>query len=323
MRPDLSVVIVIANDTVEPASVEDLRGCLEALANQQNAAPAEIIVPHYSGIAGLRDLSREFPETVFLEVADLRTRAAPGRCRDHHDELRSRGIARAQGRIVALLEDHDRPAPDWCARVAAEHAQAWEAIGGAVENAVDRPLNWAVYFCDFGKYQNPLPAGESDGATDVNVSYKRAALDAIAPVWRTVFNETVVHAELRRRGGRIALSPDIVVYQQRERLRLLPALKERYVWGRSYAATRAALEHPAMRAVRAALCPALPLVLLARMARHAFEKRRTRAAFLKALPWTALLAVAWSAGEFAGYLTARACAGAASAARTAGWQAAG
>ncbi len=26
----------------------------------------------------------------------------------------------------------------------------YAAIGGAIENGINRPLNWAVYYCDFG-----------------------------------------------------------------------------------------------------------------------------------------------------------------------------
>ena len=70
------------------------------------------------------------------------------------------------------------------------------AIGGAVENAIARPLNLAVCLSDFSHYLNPVPAGPSRMATDVNVSYKRAGLAAIAPVWRSRFHERLVHAAL-------------------------------------------------------------------------------------------------------------------------------
>ena len=41
------------------------------------------------------------------------------------------------------------------------HREYYAAIGGAIENGVDRPLNWAVYYSDFGRYQNPFQSGES------------------------------------------------------------------------------------------------------------------------------------------------------------------
>ncbi len=50
-------------------------------------------------------------------------------------------------------------------------------IGGAIENGTNRLLNWAVYFYDLGRYQNPLEMAESPFASIVNISYKRSSLD--------------------------------------------------------------------------------------------------------------------------------------------------
>src|ERR1019366_9392791 len=82
--------------------------------------------------------------------------------------------------------------------------------------------------------------------------------------------------------------------------------KERFVWGRSYAGTRARLAGTPRRVVWAVFTPLLPGLLVARMTLMAWKKRRTMGAFLKALPLTALLEVGWSCGEFIGYATARA-----------------
>ena len=248
-------------------------------------------------------LADEFSGVTFLEVADVTwsTPRAPGR--DHHDELRSRALAMSRGDIVALLEDHEYADPGWAARVLDAHAGDVDAVGGAVENSVDRALNWAVYFCDFGRYQNPVAPGPSRLATDVNVSYKRSALERVAPVWRTRFHERLVHAALLSQGGRLALSPAIVVFQRRIDLTLGDALRERFIWGRSYASARAEHWRLARRAAIAALTPALPPLLLSRMALTVARKRRCRGAFLRALPLTALLVTAWSIGELAGYLS--------------------
>jgi len=76
-------------------------------------------------------------------------------------------------------------------------------------------LNWAAYFCDLGKYQNPVRPGRTPFASAVNVSYKRAALESIRPVWHDSFNETRVNGELLRRGEALALAPEVVVRQFR------------------------------------------------------------------------------------------------------------
>jgi hypothetical protein len=228
-----------------------------------------------------------------------------GASREHHDALRARGLAAARGEIVALLEDHARPDPRWCSHIVEAHRLPHAAIGGAIENDVDRPLNWAVYFCDFYRYLNPVRAGTADGASDANVSFKRRSLEAIRPVWHDAFHEPAVNAALAERGETLALSPDIVVVQHREELRPVEALKERFVWGRSYAAIRSAAATRGRRAFLVAVSPTLPPLLIVRMARTVAERGRLGGAFLRALPWIALLTTSWSLGELTGYAMGR------------------
>ena len=225
--------------------------------------------------------------------------------REHHDVLRARGLGAARGELVGLLEDHARPGADWCARVVAAHGKPYAAIGGAIENGVDRPLNWAVYYCDFGRYQNPVPAGPSAFASDANVTYKRSALWPIRASWEESFREVVVHGALAARGETVALDPSIVVHQDRRDLRLGAAVRERFVWGRSYGATRAALLPRSTRMIYAVCSPLLPAILVLRMARTAWIRRTHFGAFLRALPLIAVLVTIWSAGEGVGYATGR------------------
>ncbi|HEY1753822.1 MAG TPA: hypothetical protein VGG72_00395 [Bryobacteraceae bacterium] len=312
--PVLSVVVAIVSDTAGQPDTNCLEPCLAALARQDHAPVIEIIVPYLPATAGIPRLRGKYPDVVFKEVSDLRM-YTPGReGREHHDEIRARGLALARGEIVALIEDCGNPAADWSAKIIEHHRRPVAALGGAIENGVDRSLNWAVYFCDFLRYQNPLPEGESSIASDANASYKRPALEAIRPVWEEVFHESAVNSALRSRGETIALSPDVVLYQNRQGLSFMSALKERFVWGRSYAATRAGLADSVHRIFWAVFAPVLPVLMVARMTLMAREKRRTFGRFIKALPLTAALAVSWSCGEFTGYVTGRANAGGAQAA---------
>ena len=182
-NPALSVVVAIVSDTTDRPDVSHLEPCLAALTQQSGAPAMEIIVPYHPSVDGIARVRERYPDVRFMEVADLRTYTGQGGSREHHDELRARGLAVARGTIVALIEDVGLPAPDWSASVVEAHRQPFAAVGGAIENGIDRPLNWAVYFCDFLRYQNPLPEGESAIASDANVSYKRAALESIRPVW--------------------------------------------------------------------------------------------------------------------------------------------
>jgi len=302
--PVLSVVISIASDTTEARSAAALESALEALAHQLDPPSMEVLVPYRPPLDGIEAIQNRFPHVQLLPVTGLPSAPEPGG-REHHDELRASAVSAARGRIIGLLEDHERADPRWSAAVVEAHRRRFAVIGGAIENAIDRPLNWAVYFCDFARYQNPVPDGQARFASDVNVSYKRSALESVRSVWRQRFSEQEVHAALLVQGEKLALSPRIVVYQHRSGLRLAASLRERFIWGRSYAAGRCRLIAPATRAALVLLCPALPALLLLRLAAGVFRKRRCRLAFLRALPLTLLQLISWSCGEWTGYATGR------------------
>jgi len=181
--PALSVVVAIVSDTTGPADATHLAQCLEAFSNQLGDVPVELIVPHLEEVRGLEDVKQRFPHVNFLPVTGLSRASAGGR--EHHDILRAHGLLAARGEYVTLVEDHAKPDPMYCANILSAHLKNDAVIGGAIENSVDRPINWAVYFCDFGKYQNPVPEGDSPFASDANVSYRRSMLDSVRQIWES------------------------------------------------------------------------------------------------------------------------------------------
>jgi hypothetical protein len=294
------VVVAVVSDTVLSANTDHLRPCLEALARQVDAPPFEVVVPHHPNLAGIAELRRDFPQVRFLQIDDLRRYTGRIGNREHHNELRARGVSAARGAIVGLIEDHGVAGPRWCAGIVAAHAAPASAIGGAIENGVPRLLNHAVYFCDFGQYESPAEPVETPVMSDANVSYKRAALEAIRPVWREVFHEGAINHVLQIRGERMIVAPDLPVYQNRLNLNLRTALKERWVWGASFGAGRGL--SGISRLIWSGLSIALPGLILARLAAKTLRKRGQFGTFCRALPLTALLATAWCLGEMSAYL---------------------
>ncbi len=296
--PELSIVIAIIAGGQEP-----LAACLAALEPAAAAHAIECLVPFDARLGDPADLGRRFPWVQFIDAREQVDAARFGEfSREHHDILRAIGLRQARGHIVAMLEDHGTPAPEWCSAVIEAHRAPYAAIGGAVENGVDRVLNWAVYYCDFGRYQNPVPAGPAEFLSDSNVAYKREALEDVRQLWSEAYHETSVHWELRRRGAELRLEPRMVVYQTRRSLRWRGALRERYVWGRSFAGTRAAGRGLAQRALLAAMSFVLPLVLPWRIVTHAWRRRRHLDRLAPALPLIVLLESVWAAGELTGYV---------------------
>src|SRR5271167_4461574 len=92
--PALTVVVTVVSDTAEQSDTQHLEGCLEALRQQVDPPPMEVVVTCDARLAGIRELQQRFPEVEFITVEKLRARRS-GPSREHHDELRGIGIRNA------------------------------------------------------------------------------------------------------------------------------------------------------------------------------------------------------------------------------------
>jgi hypothetical protein len=285
-----------------------LRRCLDHLVRQTEGREIEIIVPYDSLVRGIAEIERDFPQVTFVDMGVVRADGRPISAGEAHllyDRRTARGLSVARGQILALLEDYGVPDPGWCAQVLEAHRLPYGVIGGAVEQEANGTLNWAVYFLDFGRYQLPLREGPVAYLSDVNVSYKRPVLESVRSLWEEKYNEVTVHWALARQGVVLWLRPQIVVRQNRDRLSLPSLIVERFSWGRLFACRRVQDATLADRIKYILFSPALPLILLGRVARKAWGSPYQRAKFLRSLPILACLALFWCVGEFVGYVTGR------------------
>lgn len=280
--------------------------CLGVLVEDAAGIELEVLVPWDASLGEIGALQARFPSVGFLPLGELSTArpaASSAAWHERIDRRRAAGLAAASGDLVALIEDRGVPRPGWARGVLAEHRRLPHAvIGGAVEFGGGSPLAWAAFLADFGRYRMPFEPGPREYVTDVNVCYKRGALEATRALWRERYHETTVHWALARAGETLYLSDRFVVEQRRRSPRLVSLLGERFSSGRLFAATRARESSLAKRLALAALTPALPGLFLVRALRHrrgpgGRAPRGTTAALT-------LLLAAWSAGELAGYATA-------------------
>jgi hypothetical protein len=299
----LSVIVTIVD------AGDALVRCLSALATQNAAPDLEVIVPYDDTVVGVPALAPRFPSFRFLAMGSVETERPWTSAAGQHelfDRRRSAGLAVATGDVIAILEDRGVPRADWAQRLVAAHERLPHGvIGGAIANGHDQPLAWAVFFCDFNRYQPPFEAGPRGYVSDVKIGYKRRAILQTADLWRNRYHETTVHWALQRAGETLFLTPEFTVDQVRTGITMRSLLKERVAWGRLFAYTRAREATPAQRFVWTVAAPCLPLLLLARHARLQWAKRVTLGKFLRVWAVVFLLLVAWSAGEFVGYATRR------------------
>ncbi len=283
---------------------EAVREHLTVLTKQIDFEKAEIIVPFDKWSSNVGSLVLEFPAVRFHFIEDLGFASDDLLNANQHrlyDRRRAVGLRLSKGRIVAMTEDHARPADDWVRQILAAHEQPYDVIGGAVENGVDLPLNRAWYYCDFGRYGRPFESGEVSFVSDVNLAYKRSALTATYDLWHEFYQETTVHWAMLSRGNKLFLDDRPVVFQMRPRLKFGQAMKERVSWGRVFAETRANNLTPFYRFGFSLGTIFLPLIMFSRVFKNMRRQRQTVITIISTLPIAFVLLLAWSVGEFLGY----------------------
>jgi len=296
--PVLSVVVTL---TEGGAAWER---CLTALLSQDVDGEIEVIVPRDS-------TAPEIPVWALgdhrIRVVDLgtveteATPASPGGQHELYDRRRAKGLAAAQGPIVAMIEDRVLPETDWARMMLELHAEMPHAvIGGPVLPPVGPALGEALHLCDYGRYTPPIIEGARDYITDVNLAYKRGPLFDTQALWQERYHETTVHWAMQSAGETLFLSSVPAVRYQRESLSLRTVLAERWAWGRLFAATRCGQLSVLGRAARAAIGPLLAPVLFLRIARR--TARPPIHQLIRLTPLLLALLLAWSLGESAGYL---------------------
>ena len=285
----LSVVVGCMNARF---SVAD---CLKALQSQL-PDDAEIIVVDNSTDGTTQIIETQFPKVRLLRQPDCA----------YIPQLWGRGVAQSGGEIIALTTAHCVPDSQWIAQIHAAHHRLTEpivGIGGAIENDPNASLtDWAVYFCRYAAFSPPFAEQSRHDIAGDNASYRRAAIDASASVWQNGFWEPDVHACMAEEGGALAVTPHVVV-THRHSYGFFAFLSQRIQHGFQYGASRAARE---LRGIRRLIYIAagllIPLMLLRRTLRQIGGKKRYTGRLLTCLPILACFFIAWSLGEWAGYL---------------------
>ena len=285
-RPGLRLSIVIAAWN-GPRSLER---CLLSLREDARACDTEVIVATNFDAAEM--LAGRFPYVRHLALPSDTTVPV----------LRTAGIRLSEGKIVALAEDHCTFGADWCAEIKNAHLSSYFAVGGAVENAsVERALDWAVYFYDYGRFMLPSRPGIVRWLAGNNVSYRREILREIEPAFQDGFFEPFTHAEIEKLGHRLYSIPSAVVYHYKS-YETKSAVVRSYHLARGYAAKRV-LDAPLIRRGQFVMTSlALPVLLTGRIAVRTVRKGRLIAEMCRSLPYLLLLLSSWSLGEFCGYV---------------------
>lgn len=298
--PDISVVVAIVDGH------EALRNCLTALTNQEGTHNIEIIVPYDHISTEAATMRAEFPDCRFLDLGVVLNGMEPRNALELHrfwDIRQAEGIKSAHGRLVGLVTDRGIPDRTWVQTMVSLHKETGgAAVGGCIDNGVDKIWNWAVHVSDFGRYTAPIPTQESDFLSATNVCYEGDKLRAFRSHYERRFYEPSLHAALQASGERLFLSDRVRTTEYRPRIPTRNLLGEWFQWGRKYGRIRSGEVNETHRILRACATPILPFVLYWRHLRTQLRKRAHFRQFCLASPLIFLIMSMWALGELVGYV---------------------
>ncbi len=286
--PTISVVIASVNGL--PSIVE----CLDCLSQQEGNIGYEVLVMDRCDAKTRQEIRRRFPQPEVHLIEEAGHPSIP--------KLRALGIAQARGQLIAILEDHCNVPPAWFRTIIRLREAGHEVMSGPVENAaVDRIVDWAVFFCEYARFMPPIPAGTVDEIAGNCAIYSRKVLDRVGPELRDEVWEPFLHARMKEMRIPFYCDPALTVAHKKE-FGFWYFLSQRYHYSRSFAGMRMRAAPFWKRATYSIGTVLLPAILFGRMTKTVFKKGRHRLEFLVAAPVIAVFLISWAWGEAVGAL---------------------
>ncbi len=285
--PDVSVVVASFSDEAA------LGRCLASIVS--NDSEADIIVSTTLDREAAGRIRSRYPGVRFIHAP----KGTPVFV------LRSLGISDCKGDIIALTEDHCVVAPDWLAALKDAIGRGYDAVGGPLDNGLDRKIyDWALYFTEYCLFIPPAPEGPTDVLSGANVAYRREALLKYRHIWQAALYENELHDALAADGRKLRMEGKAWA-KSHLYMPLGAAMAHLYSGGRQFGGYRVSRSTPLQRIFWIMASAGIPFVLLGRIiARVAYRRRERLGTLALGLPFVSCLLAAWCAGELAGYLSA-------------------
>jgi glycosyltransferase involved in cell wall biosynthesis len=282
-----AVSVVIASVVGAPFIDE----CLATVFAQKDAPSFEVIVVDCHGPENVARLSKRFPQARFISVPK----------RETVPQLRRMGVEQSQGAIIAVIEEHCLAADQWLATMSAAFSPDYVIVGGPVDFRDDGRLrDWITYFIEYNSYLPPWSVGDAFDIGCGNAAYRKEALRSNIGLLSDGYWDVTLHPKLRAEGARFRSVPEMIVYH-RGPFDYFYYLRQRYLFSRAFAGARRQNLPAKSRAAYLIAAPAIPFLLLARIASRVFSKKCHTGKFLLSLPLLVPAMTIYVVGEWMGY----------------------
>jgi hypothetical protein len=286
--PSLSVVVVT------PTNIADLRLPLRGLLEQRirHALELVLVTPADESADDHRDRLAGFHSVAVVHVPQVRSRGAAAAV----------GVRHARAPIVAIMENHVVPKPDWAEEMLRAHQGPWMAVGPAVDwlnlRSVTSRAYRLLFYARLSEREEPQ---ETDHLPWHNVAYKAALLQPFMSDLETWLDrEDEFHGLLRTQGRQCYLWPAArlshVMVSRTSRVFQLA-----FHTGRAFAGQRYGTWPWRRRLLYAAASPLFPWIRLRQLLPDLQRIARREPTWLL-LPFVVLLLHGIALGELVGYL---------------------
>jgi hypothetical protein len=285
---DITLSIVIAAWT----NVESLMACLDSISKQADNINVEVLVVSNYDTRKAETAFESVPGIVFFGLPTMTT--VP--------HLRTYGITHSRGTYVSITEDFALFSRNWCSAVVGAHENGHQIVGGVIDHATGTSLiDWAVYLIEYGRFGSPVTSGFVNAISGLNASYSRDLLESCSEEWADGFEGWGVHRRLVPRGIKLYIEQTAQIIHSGT-YSLGRSMESFFHHGRSLAGSRFDRRDYANRLLFAIGSMILPVVMTARVIKQALHKQPGVSILFKSLPLIGMLTIAWSAGEWAGYV---------------------
>jgi len=212
------------------------------------------------------------------------------------------GVRNSTAPVVAMIEDHCYPEPEWAEALLTRHRLGYAVVGAEIGNSNPHSaISWCSYLLTLGEWAPPAEPREVTSVASHNSSYQRDVLLALGSELDILMvSETLLHWRLRELGHRVFLEPKAkAVHVNPSRLKTF--LYVRFFGGRAFAGIWSRNWPWTRRVYFAAIAPLAEIRRIVRVIRAA-KARKTPISAIRLAP---LLLMAWllaSAGYIVGYL---------------------
>ena len=288
--PTISVVVASG------AGGDFLIRCLDSLQRQAQEQNAEVIVVDRCGSARCAEITERYPS--------FRLVPYPGDERPSVPQMRAVGVDHSTAPVVAVIEEHCVAPPDWLQTIQTAFGPEDAAIGGPIlDDNFDRIRDWVVYFCEYHNDLPPWLPGPRSWLNDANAAYSRDRLIENRATLGDSYWAIALHPQLAASGASMRSVPEMGLAHTGP-FDYGYYLRQRYLLSRVWGGTQRYRVSGMIRLAHLLAFPIFPLFLLTRIARrvHATGSARLRGRFVRALPLLVPAVIAFTCGEWLGYL---------------------